>query len=644
MRKCYPVKRQVDMEERVSALVAHMMTRDKYGRVPTDITALENVAAQFVNGSREQRYNEGKYALDAFITDPDLGYRMGELKTPKGNSFRTHSSMVGGRFPVLTVPCSEMHQFRDNMGALLRDGSLMYLTEFLGERVRSVDGIWSLNQRPDAICNLVIDFDKCRLPFNECVYAAAELSKLLKMCLRNSHDVESDTRIAVAMPHWMVDDSSTDVKPYTGKSSSLPLYYVKNMHTGGNCHLHGPPLRRAETQLLAGKLGEIMLQDPKFPVFQKSMEELQTKYSIKNDELLRALAFSAGKNSELNVIDHNISGCRLPFVPKAAASKTELVPVCYAPVCVTYIKDGDVEIDNRAHTGCIDPSTRRVATGNWRTAMLMCSVQVEPGTLSVVDEDRLKQVTSLRIKLPRTILYMQTEKGEGGGGGGGIKRKYGDDVKPDLQARGSGELKQFVFNVSASIRAKKQGCVPPFLRQDINNLERANFATSLFSEVEALVSKTHLRVTGTQPASPFLRSIYIPTKVEKGRPRMVITLSTEIPKACMFKKNERGNMGAIHKSNHQRVLVSYKKNGWHAHMQCHDSDCATRARTNSFTIDTSVLLSEEAVKDIVNLLKYEYGIDVVDPQDDLRRNLSITKDKQERLQILMRLRPSVQKD
>ena len=79
-------------------------------------------------------------------------------------------------------------------------------------------------------------------------------------------------------------------------------------------------------------------------------------------------------------------------------------------------------------------------------------------------------------------------------------------------------------------------------------------------------------------------------------------------------------------------------------MQCHDSDCATRARTNSFTIDTSVLLSEEAVKDIVNLLKYEYGIDVVDPQDDLRRNLSITKDKQERLQILMRLRPSVQKD
>ena len=95
----------------------------------------------------------------------------------------------------------------------------------------------------------------------------------------------------------MVDDSSTDVKPYTGKSSSLPLYYVKNMHTGGNCHLHGPPLRGAETQLLAGKLGEIMLQDPKFPVFQKSMEELQTKYSIKNDELLRALAFSAVKTA-----------------------------------------------------------------------------------------------------------------------------------------------------------------------------------------------------------------------------------------------------------------------------------------------------------------------------------------------------------
>ena len=327
------------------------------------------------------------------------------------------------------------------------------------------------------------------------------------------------------------------------------------------------------------------------------------------------------------------------LVPKAAASKTELVPVCYAPVCVTYIKDGDVEIDNRAHTGCIDPSTRRVATGNWRTAMLMCSVQVEPGTLSVVDEDRLKQVTSLRIKLPRTILYMQTEKGEGGGGGGGIKRKYGDDVKPDLQARGSGDETICVYCFSI-IGAKKQAVFRRFCVRTLTTWSEQILLPVYFREALVLKPICELQVRGR----PFLRSIYIPTKVEKGRPRMVITLSTEIPKACMFKKNERGNMGAIHKSNHQRVLVSYKKNGWHAHMQCHDSDCATRARTNSFTIDTSVLLSEEAVKDIVNLLKYEYGIDVVDPQDDLRRNLSITKDKQEWLQILTRFRPSVKKD
>jgi hypothetical protein len=604
---------------------------DTAGGVDPESIQLENVPAERVQGSWAPPRRGGGASLSNWSPTVTLlsDAMLTECKFNQVRStIKTHASMIGGPFGTLSVGYQKQDVMHHKFAELLRDGALLFFTEFIGAiHVEPVTFVQRLIQKGDAVSRLVIDFDKCRLPVEECVRAGTVLSWLIRQCLRPTAldtDLERNTSVYISIPHWMVSsDASTDgVQPYTGNGRSYPEYYPKNKRAvGGNLHLHGPPMTRHEVQVLAGKLVHVMLTSSLFPVFNAHVEELRTTYSLSPTDLLGAIAFNASKNAALNIVDHGITGCRLPFVPKSANNRTELVPVCYAVICKSYISDSGVPVvDSRSHTGSINPKTRRVHDGYWYTSIVNTSIQVPPGTLSVVDEARVAAVCNLGISIPSGVFVRSALEPSGD-----KKRKWNTLMEPDLTGNYLRKWGRdpYVMNLDETLR-RLGGDIPPLLKTDADRLVKGDNLTNLLGEVNDMINAVHQRIVGKGATEHNVRAIYVCTDdwlkqpPNDKRPPLLLTLKTVIPKACPYKNVGRG---AEHSSNHQKIEVYFneKKKKWTAQYRCHNATCAKRAANPKYrTPLNSVELSDDAAQEVIKFLTPKFGIETVDPQQPMR--------------------------